>query len=204
LEQDYDTWEKYWIQKPEQVIVASNRNHSFTHVGWESLDKGVKAEFSSDAVPDIEINKTNFDIHMNGKYAFVMFDVIQKQTTGNRTQIDSLKTYAVMIKQDNIWKYISMHLVAEKNYDPTLINVIHSLNWASWVLGNELQDNDAALKILNISEELDPDYEKTHQISAVLYENIKNNESALMHWEKVLNSDPNNEMAKERIEALRE
>ena len=65
-----------------------------------------------------------------------------------------------------------------------------------------MKDNDAALKILHISEELDPEYEGTHYISAKIFENMNDSESALKHWKKVLNSDPSNEMAIERIKTL--
>ena len=193
---------KYWIQTPEQLYVSYTRNHYYTIAGWESFDKGIKADFEKDVNPNLEVNKTNFDILTDGKNAFLTFDVISKLTSENGTKIDSAKCYAVMVKDDNVWKYIYMHQANNTDYDPTLMNAIRSLNWAAWTLGNELKDNDAALKILHISEKLDPEYEGTQYISARLFEKMQNYESALKHWKKVLNSDPSNEMAIERIKTL--
>ncbi len=175
FDQDFETLIKYWIQTPELLYVSNTSDHYYTITGCESFNKGIKGDFKKDINPNLEVNKTNFDILTDGKYAFLQFDVINKLTSGNKIKTDSSKSYAIMVKSDKVWKFIFMHQAKNTDFDPTVISAIRSLNWAAWTLGNELKDNDTALKIFNISENLDPDYEGTHYIKARLFENMKNN-----------------------------
>jgi tetratricopeptide (TPR) repeat protein len=199
---DHETWANYWVRIPDPMIVGSDHFGFSELAGWEAFQKSFEDHFKLDDY-DYGIEKTNFDIKTDGSSAFLTFDDIISSKS-DTTYIDSMKTYAIMLKEDGIWKYMYMHQVSRTSYEQSLANTISSLNWAAWTLFDNLDKQDDALKIMKISEQLDPEHVGVHWYYGEMFGKMGKKQEALDHYKKVLLTYPDNDMVKNRIKALEE
>jgi hypothetical protein len=111
FKRDKEKWADCWAHEPYIYFAANLYGGDFTLIkGWDNLEKQFKSQFASARPADsVSIMNTNYEIHLNGKMAFVWYDQMLIDSHGKTTSKES----RVVEKIGGKWKII--HVCALTN-----------------------------------------------------------------------------------------
>ncbi|RCR68717.1 hypothetical protein [Larkinella punicea] len=111
FKRDKEKWADCWAHTPYIYFAANLYGGDFTLIkGWDNMEKQFKSQFNSSRPADsVSIYNTNYEIHQNGKMAFVWYDQMLIDSHGKTTSKES----RVVEKIGGKWKII--HVCALTN-----------------------------------------------------------------------------------------
>ncbi|MGA0557841.1 hypothetical protein ACO2Q8_14385 [Larkinella sp. VNQ87] len=117
FKRDQEKWADCWAHTPYIYFAANLYGGDFTLIkGWENMEKQFKNHFTSTRPADqVSIYNTNYEIHLNGKMAFVWYDQMLIDSHGTTTSKES----RVVEKIGGKWKII--HVCALTNLNPQTV-----------------------------------------------------------------------------------
>ncbi len=105
---DYDKWADAWAKDSADFVFRAGPSGQSTLIGWNAISAAYKTDIGNmtSAMDDADMatymNKTNFNIYINGNMAVATFK------EGNKMPATESRT---LVKQNGTWKILNMTLV---------------------------------------------------------------------------------------------
>jgi hypothetical protein len=119
---DYNGWSSCWLHDTAASVVRAGANGYEQLSGWNAIATEYKSDIESLRTRSDEeiapfLNKTGYNIYINGNVATVSFKEGDKATN---TEMRTL------VKQDGEWKILNFTMIREASY--TMQNIMNTMN----------------------------------------------------------------------------